>query len=109
MDKPDASVQLTQYNDTVREIKNLERYYDAKVQAGGSKITTKNLAVHFGTRSAARVAVSDSGSVDSTKYPSGGIGTRWVPLSSVYEDDNDYPSSILGVDSYLCVTACWPS
>jgi hypothetical protein len=62
---------------------------------------TKNPVVHFGTRSAARVAISDSDSVDSAKYPSGGTGTRWVPPSSVYEDDNDYPSSVLGEDSYL--------
>ena len=101
MDEPDASVQLTQLNDVVREIENLERYYDAKVQAGSSNVTTKNLAVHFGTKSAARIAVSDSGSVDSVKYSSGGIGTRWVPPSSVYEDDNDYQSSVLGEDSYL--------
>jgi hypothetical protein len=62
---------------------------------------TKNPAVHFGTRSAARVAVSDFDRVNSAKYPSGGIGTRWVPPSSMYEDDDDYPSSVLGEDSYL--------
>jgi hypothetical protein len=101
MDKLDASVQVTQFNDVVREIENLERYYDAKVQAGGSRMTTQTPAVHFGTKSAACAAVSDSGSVDSAMYPSGGIGARWVPPSSVYEYENDYPSSILGEDSYL--------
>ncbi len=64
-------------------------------------MTTQTLAVHFGTKSAARAAVSDSGSVDSAMYFSDRIGARWVPPSSVYEDDNDYPSSVLGEDNYL--------
>jgi hypothetical protein len=101
MDEPDASVQVMQFNDVVHEIENLECYYDAKVQAGGSKIMTQTPAVHFGTKLAARAAVSDSGSVDSAMYPSGRIGARWVLPSSVYEDENDYPSSVLGEDSYL--------
>jgi hypothetical protein len=101
MDEPNASVQVTQVNKVICEIENLERYYDAKVQAGGSKMTTQTPAVHFGTKSAARAAVSDSGNVDSAMYPSGGVGAKWVPPSSVYEDENDYPSSVLGEDSYL--------
>jgi hypothetical protein len=109
MDEPDASVQIMQFNNVVHEIENLECYYDAKVQAGGSKMMTQTPAVLFGTKSAARAAVSDSGSVDSAMYPSAGIGARWVPPSSVYEVENDYPSSVLREDSYLRVTACWPS
>jgi hypothetical protein len=45
-------------------MENLERYYDAKVQAGGSKITTQSQAVHFGSKSMARAAISDSDSVE---------------------------------------------
>jgi hypothetical protein len=37
-DKPDASVNISQYNDIIHEMENLKRYYDAKVQAGSSKI-----------------------------------------------------------------------
>jgi hypothetical protein len=105
MDKPDPPVQLTQFNNVVHEIKNLERYYDAMVQARGLRSPEKHSAVHFGTRSAARPAGIDLGSMDSAMYPSSGIGTRWVPPSSVREDDDDYHSSVLGKDSYLWVTA----
>ncbi len=81
-------------------MENLERYYDAKVQAGGSKITTQSQAVHFGFKSMVRAAISDLDSVGTAAHLSGGIGTRWVP-SSVHEDDDDYHSSVLGEDSYL--------
>jgi hypothetical protein len=101
MDKPDAPVQLTEFRNVVHEIENLECYYYAKVQAGGSRSSDNHSAVHFGTRSAARPAVIDSGSVDLASYHSGSIGTRWVPLSSVHVDDNNYHSSVLGKDSYL--------
>ncbi len=101
MDEPEAPVQLTEFRDVFREVENLKRYYYAKVQAGGSRSSDNRSAVHFGTRSAARPAIIDSGSVDLASYHSGGIGTRWVPLSLVHVDDNDYHSSVLGKDSYL--------
>jgi hypothetical protein len=101
MDKHDAPVQLTKFCNVVCEIENLERYYYAKVQAGGSRSSDNHSVVHFGTRSAARPAVIDSGSMDSALYHSGGIGTRWVPPSSMHVDDNDYHSSVLAKDSYL--------
>ncbi len=101
MDKTDAPVQLTEFRDVVREIENLERYYNAKVQAGGSRSSNIQSAVHFCTKSAARPAIIESCSVDSASYHSSGIGTKWVPPSSVHIDDNDYHSSVLGKDSYL--------
>jgi hypothetical protein len=101
MDKTDAPVQLTKFHDVVREIENLERYYDAKVQAGGSRSSNIQLAIHFGTKSAALPAVIDSCSVDSASYHSSGIGAKWVPPSSVHIDDNDCHSSDLGKDNYL--------
>jgi hypothetical protein len=101
MDEPDAPVQLTKFCGVVHEIENLERYYYAEVQAGGSRSSDNHSAVHFGTRSVARPAVIDSGSMDLALYHSNGIGTRWVPPSSVHVDDNDYHSSVLGKDSYL--------
>jgi hypothetical protein len=59
MDEPDTSVNISQCNNVIREMENLECYYDAKVQAGGSKITTQYQAVEFGSKSMARAAISD--------------------------------------------------
>jgi hypothetical protein len=101
MDEPDASVNISQYNNIIREMENLERYYDAKVQAGSSKITPQSQAVHIGSKSMARAAVSDSDSVGIAAHPLRGIGTRWVPPSSVHKDDDEYHSSILGKDNNL--------
>jgi hypothetical protein len=101
MDKTDAPVQLTEFRDVIREIEHLERYYDAKVQAGSSSSSTTHSGVHFGSRSAARPAVIDSCSVDSASYHSSGFSSRWVPPPSVHVDDSDYQSSVLGKDSYL--------
>jgi hypothetical protein len=101
MDETYAPVQLTEFCDIIREIENLERYCDAKVQAGSSSSSTIHLAVHFGTKSAARPAVIDSCSVESASYHSSGIGHRWVPPSAVHVEDSDYHSSVLGKDSYL--------
>jgi hypothetical protein len=72
MDETNAPVQLTKFCDLVREIENLERYYDAKVQAGGSRSSNFQLAVHLGTKSVARPAVIDSCSMDSASYHSSG-------------------------------------
>jgi hypothetical protein len=101
MDKTDAPVQLTEFRGIIREIENLERCYDAKVQAGSSILSTIHSAVHFGTKSAARPAVIDSCSVDSASHHSSGIDHRWVPPSAVHVDDSNYHFSVLGKDSYL--------
>jgi hypothetical protein len=101
MDKPDASVNINQYNEVIQEMENLERYYDGKVQAGGLKIMIHCQVVHFGSKSMAHAAISDLDSVGTAAHLSGRIGTRWVPPSSVHEDDDDYQSSVLGEDSYL--------
>jgi hypothetical protein len=100
-DKPDASVNISHYNDVIRKMENLERYYDAKEQAGSSKTTPQTQAVHFGSKLMARAAVSDSDDISTATHPLGGLGPRWVPPSSVHEDDEDYPSSVLGNDNYL--------
>ncbi len=100
-DKPDTSVNISQYNDMICKMENLERYYNVKVQAGSLKTMPQTQAVHFGSKSMARAAVSDSDNISTTTHPLGGFGPRWVPLSSVHEDDDDYPSSVLGKDNYL--------
>ena len=101
-DKSDATIyQVKQYNNVISDIESLERFYDAKVQPGGSQTMHQNQAVHFGSKSAAHAAVSESGSVVHAMHPSGGISPRWVQPTSVYEDDDYYHSSVLGEDSYL--------
>jgi hypothetical protein len=100
-DEPDASVNISQYNNVIREMENLERYYDAKVQAGSLKTTPQTRAVHFGSKLMARAAVSDLDDISTATHPLGGFGSRWVLPSSVHEDDDDYPSSVLGKDNYL--------
>jgi hypothetical protein len=101
MDELDASVNISQYNNMICKMENLKHYYDAKVQAGSSKTTPQTQAVHFGSKSMAHAAVSDSDDISTATHPLGGFGLRWVPPSSVHEDDDDYPSSVLGKDNYL--------
>jgi hypothetical protein len=101
MDELVASVNISQYSNVIREMENLKRYYDAKVQAGSSKTTPQTQAVHFGSKSMVRAAVSDLDDISTTTHPLGGFGPRWVPPSSVHEDEDDYPSSVLGKDNYL--------
>jgi hypothetical protein len=47
------------YIQMIQEVENLKRYYEAKVLAGGSMMTPKALAMHFGSRSAVRAMVSN--------------------------------------------------
>ncbi len=82
-------------------MENLECYYDAKVQAGNSKTTPQTQAVHFGSKSTARAAISDLDDISTAAHPLGGFGSKWVPPSSVHKNDDDYPTSVLGKDNYL--------
>jgi hypothetical protein len=86
MDKTSATVQVAESAQIIKEITNLERYYEAKVQAGSSagNIVGK-LAVHFGTKSSANAIIINSASVDSAIHPSEGMAHRWVPPPSVHE------------------------
>ena len=62
MDKLRTTAQINQVslcNNIVKEIENLERYYNAKVQAGSSKIIPQNLTVHFGSKLVAPPASCD--------------------------------------------------
>ena len=111
MDKPGTTAQVNQvylFNNVVKEIENLERFYIAKVQAGGSKIIPQNLTVNFGSKSVAPPATcekdgDDSGSDLFSDHSSDGkedLGSRWVPPDSVNEED-DYHSFVLKKDNYL--------
>jgi hypothetical protein len=69
MDKPSVPVHHARphFLETIREIENLERYYDAKV-LGQGLLVTKNSAVHFGSASVARDAVSDNDSIETPSH-----------------------------------------
>jgi len=89
-DEPSATVQLVKSTKIIEEIKHLECYIKAKVQAPGSRGNITELAVHFETKSGARAALIDSDSVHSAAHPTKGWAHRWVPPASVQEDDDDY-------------------
>ncbi len=99
-DEPSTPVQFTELATIIQEIIQLERYYEAKVQAGSLRMHPGEPAVHFGTKSAARAALIDSDSVHSAVLLGGGMAHRWVPPASVHADDNDY-YSVLREDGSL--------
>ena len=100
-DEPSATVQVAESAKIIEELTNLERYYEAKVQAGSSVGNIGKLAVHFGTKSAATAAIIDSDSVNSAVRPREGMTHRWVPPASVHEDDVDDFFSVLREDGAL--------
>jgi len=102
MDEPSVPVHHahTYFQQTIRKIENLERYYDTKVQGQGSR-ARENSAVHFESTSAGRNAVSDVESVNTGSTPKTDMSTRWVPPSSVTEETDDYYSQVLREDGYL--------
>ncbi len=85
---------------TIREIENLERYYDAKVLALGS-LNNKHSMVHFGLVSAARDAVSDTNSVSTIPQPHTAFAARWVPPHSALGGYDEYHDQVLREDGYL--------
>jgi len=99
-DKPSTPVQFAKSTTIIQEIIHLERYYEAKVQAGSLCMRSGEPAVHFGTKSAARAALIDSNSVHSALRPGDGMAHRWVPPASVHEDADDY-YSVLREDGSL--------
>jgi len=102
MDEPSVPVhQARPYlSATIRGIENLECYYDAKLLGQGSWISKTN-AVHFGSASAARDAVSDTDSVETASIPHMALSTRWVPPISVNKETDKYHSQVLREDGYL--------
>ncbi len=102
MDKPTVPVHHAHgyLQQTIREIENLEQYYDAKVRGQGSR-ASENYAVRFGSTSAARDAVSDVESVNTVSTPKMDMSTVWVPPSSVNKETDDYHYQVLGEDGYL--------
>jgi hypothetical protein len=99
-DEPSTPVQFAESATIIQQIIHLERYYEAKVQAGSSCMHSGEPTVHFGTKSAALAALLDSKKVRSTVRPGEGMAHRWVPPVSVHEDDDDY-HSVLREDGSL--------
>jgi hypothetical protein len=102
MDEPSVPVHHahTYFQQTIRKIENLERYYDTKVQGQGLRAHEKS-AVRFKSTSAGRNAISDVKSVNTASTPRTDMSTRWVPPRSVIDETDDYHSQVLGEDGYL--------
>jgi hypothetical protein len=81
----------------IKEVENIERYYNAKVLAAGLTLIPKALAVHFGSKSPARTEV-DTNCSSTASHSTADIFTRWVPPPGYPEDYNDYHVSVLGKD-----------
>jgi hypothetical protein len=102
MDEPSAPVHHASpyLLQTICDIENLERYYDAKVLGQGSQ-APKRGAVHFGLAPAAHDAVSDTDSTGTQPHSHTAFSSRWVPPPSAYEDYDGYHTQVLREDMYL--------
>jgi hypothetical protein len=105
MDKPSVPVHHTRphFLKTICKIENLECYYDAKV-LGQGLLVTKNSAVHFGSASAARDAISDNDSIKTPSHSHMALSSRWVPPTSATKETDRYHDQFLREDEYLCNT-----
>jgi hypothetical protein len=85
----------------LKELKSLERWVDAMMLAGNS--SSKNTAVHFGSKSPGRVYIPNITSNSVATSPNSQINTRWVPPTSMPPDNysDDYHQQILWEDGYL--------
>ena len=93
-DELSTPVQFAELATIIQQIVHLERYYEAKVQAGRSHMRPGEPTVHFGTKSAACAALIDSNSGHSATCSGEGMAHRWVPPASVHEDNDIYTSSL---------------
>ncbi len=100
-DEMSATVQVAESAKIIEELTNLERYYEAKVQAASLVSNIGKLALHFGTKTAANAVIIDSDSVNSAIRPRKGMTHRWVPPASVHEDEVDEFLSVLREDGAL--------
>jgi hypothetical protein len=85
----------------LKELFNLEHWYNAKVMAGSS--SGQNFAVYFGSKSRKRAYIPDLDSIITVKSPNSILNDRWVPPSSMPPEDSsdDYHQQILREDGYL--------
>jgi hypothetical protein len=83
------------YVQLIDKIRNLERYYNAKVMASSPTVAKLDQSVHFGTRSTERAVDVDAVSIETAPSPDASLLARWVPPSGLPADDDNYPSSAL--------------
>ncbi len=85
------------------ELENLERWFDAKVQAGSTQL--KSTPVHFGSMFPCRAHASKTDCDSTMTSTDRGIYTRWVPPTSMPPNDSsdDYHHQILQEDGYFRV------
>ena len=87
---------VSSYIQLIQEIKNLERYYDAKVMTGSPRIDKQDQSVHFCTKSTTCDTDIEAVNMETDTSPDNGLQAHWVPPSGLQEDYDDFPSSNLG-------------
>jgi hypothetical protein len=102
MDKPSDTPanHATSHLQITKEVKNIKHYINAKVLAGGSTLTPKTLAVHFGSKSPV-CTVIDNNSSSAASHSTTDMSMRWVPPPGLPEDYDNYQASVLGKDGLL--------
>ncbi len=85
----------------LKELLNLEHWYNAKVMAGSS--SGQNLAVYFGSKWRKQAYIPDLDSIITVNSPNSILDNRWIPPSSMPPDNSsdDYHQQILREDGYL--------
>jgi hypothetical protein len=85
----------------LKELLNLEHWYNAKVMAESSSV--QNSAVCFGSKSRKRSYIPNSDSIITVKSPNSILDDRWVPPNSMPPDDSsdDCHQQILREDGFL--------
>jgi hypothetical protein len=81
----------------INEVKNTERYYNAKVLATSLTLPSKTLAVHFGSKSTISTG-RDTEHVGAARDSTPDMSIRWIPPPGNPEDYDDYHTSVLGKD-----------
>jgi hypothetical protein len=81
----------------IKEVENIERYFNAKVLATSSTLTPKTLAVHFGSRLPSRTGI-DTDCSGAARDSTVDMSTWGVPPPGYPKDYDDYHSSVLGKD-----------
>ncbi len=102
MDKPSDTPanHATLHLQIIQEVENIERYIDAKVLAGGSTLTPRTFAVHFGLKSPVCTVV-DNNSSSAASHSTAHMSTWWVPPPGLPENHDDYQANVLGKDRLL--------
>ncbi len=66
----------------IKEVENIEEYYNAKVLAAGLMLTPKALAMHFGSKSPVRTEV-DTNRSSTALHSTANMSTWWVPHQDI--------------------------